>query len=110
MQLGHLCDSPRAHSYVYMFAEALIDSGVHMGLPRRIAEQLVLKTISGSVAFYDASNQHPAALRNQVTSPGGTSAEAIYYLEKAGFRTAISRAVYAAYKKAEYLGSAKKRD
>jgi pyrroline-5-carboxylate reductase len=91
-------------AYVFMFMEALIDAGVHMGFPRRIAEQLVVKTIRGSTSFYLQAGRHPAALRNQVTSPGGTSAEALYYLEKAGFRTAISRAVWAAYQRSLELG------
>jgi len=91
-------------AYVFLFTEALIDAGVHMGFPRRIAEQLVLKTISGSVDYYHQAERHPATLRNQVTSPGGTSAEALYYLEKAGFRTAISRAVWAAYQRSLELG------
>lgn len=92
-------------AYVFLFAEALIDAGVHMGFPRRIAEQLVLKTITGSMEFYRQASLHPAALRNQVTSPGGTSAEALYYLEKAGFRTAISRAIWAAYQRSLELGT-----
>ncbi len=91
-------------AYVFLFTEALIDAGVHMGFPRRIAEQLVLQTIKGSTAFYEQAERHPATLRNQVTSPGGTSAEALYYLEKAGFRTAISRAVWAAYQRSLELG------
>lgn len=91
-------------AYVFLFAEALIDAGVHMGFPRRIAEQLVLQTIKGSVSFYAQADSHPATLRNQVTSPGGTSAEALYYLEKAGLRTAISRAVWAAYQRSLELG------
>jgi pyrroline-5-carboxylate reductase len=91
-------------AYVFLFTEALIDAGVHMGLPRRIAEQLVLQTIKGSTTFYEQADRHPATLRNQVTSPGGTSAEALYYLEKAGFRTAISRAVWAAYQRSLELG------
>lgn len=91
-------------AYVFLFTEALIDAGVHMGFPRRIAEQLVLQTIKGSASFYEQAEKHPAALRNQVTSPGGTSAEALYYLEKAGFRTAISRAVWAAYQRSLELG------
>ena len=91
-------------AYVFMFMEAMIDAGVHMGFPRRIAEQLVVQTISGSVDFYKTNDVHVAALRNQVTSPGGTSAEALYYLEKAGFRTAISRAVWAAYQRSLELG------
>jgi pyrroline-5-carboxylate reductase len=94
-------------AYVFLFTEALIDAGVHMGLPRRIAEQLVLQTIKGSAAFYEQAGRHPATLRNQVTSPGGTSAEALYYLEKAGFRTAISRAVWAAYQRSLELGKEK---
>ncbi len=94
-------------AYVFLFTEALIDAGVHMGFPRRIAEQLVLQTIKGSAKFYEQAEKHPATLRNQVTSPGGTSAEALYYLEKAGFRTAISRAVWAAYQRSLELGKEK---
>ena len=59
--------------------------------------------------FYQHSPNHMARLRNQVTSPGGTSAEALYYLEKAGFRTAISRAVWAAYQRSVALGQGRKR-
>ena len=94
-------------AYVFLFTEALIDAGVHMGFPRGIAEQLVLQTIKGSASFYQQAARHPATLRNQVTSPGGTSAEALYYLEKAGFRTAISRAVWAAYQRSLELGKEK---
>jgi len=94
-------------AYVFLFTEALIDAGVHMGFPRRIAEQLVLQTIKGSASYYEQAQKHPAALRNQVTSPGGTSAEALYYLEKAGFRTAISRAIWAAYQRSVELGKEK---
>lgn len=94
-------------AYVFLFTEALIDAGVHLGFPRRIAEQLVLQTIKGSVAYYHHAERHPATLRNQVTSPGGTSAEALYYLEKAGFRTALSRAIWAAYQRSLELGKEK---
>jgi pyrroline-5-carboxylate reductase len=94
-------------AYVFLFTEALIDAGVHMGFPRRIAERLVLQTLKGSAAFYEQAGSHPATLRNEVTSPGGTSAEAIYYLERAGFRTAISRAVWAAYQRSLELGKEK---
>jgi len=92
-------------AYVFLFMEALIDAGVHMGFPRRIAEELVVQTLLGSVEYYKTVSEHPAAMRNQVTSPGGTSAEALYYLEKAGFRTAISRAVWAAYQRSLDLGA-----
>jgi pyrroline-5-carboxylate reductase len=98
-------------AYVYIFMEAMIDAGVHLGFSRRISEQLVIETIKGSVSYYEAINEksgvHVAALRNQVTSPGGTTAEAMYFLEKAGFRTAISRAVWAAYQRSMELGREK---
>lgn len=91
-------------TYVFLMMEALIDAGVHMGFPRRIAEQIVLQTVSGSVAFARDSGKHMAELRNMVTSPGGTSAEAIYQMEKGGLRTVYSRAVYAAYQRTKSLG------
>ncbi len=96
-------------TYVYLFMEAMIDAGVHMGFPRRISEELVLETIRGSLEYYVESASHPARLRNEVTSPGGTSAEAIYYLEKAGFRTGLARAIWAAYERSVELGEGKKR-
>lgn len=96
-------------AYVFLFMEALVDAGVHLGFPRYMAEQLVLQTVKGSVEYAGATSQHLARLRNQVTSPGGTSAEALYYLEKAGFRTALSRALWAAYQRSTQLGRGKKR-
>jgi pyrroline-5-carboxylate reductase len=86
--------------------EAMVDAGVHLGFSRRVAEILVAKTVRGSVDFYSKPDnpEHFAGLRNQVTSPGGTSAAALYYLEKAGFRTAISRAIWAAYERSRELG------
>ncbi len=91
-------------AYVFLFMEAMIDAGVHLGFSRRVAEQLVLQTIRGSVDFARQLVAHPAELRNMVTSPGGTSAEALYQLEKGGFRTVLSRAIWAAYQKSKYLG------
>jgi len=96
-------------SYVYLFMEAMVDAGVHLGFPRRIAEQLVVQTVKGSVAYYEHSPRHLARLRNEVTSPGGTSAAALYYLEKAGFRTALSRAIWAAYERSSALGRSDQR-
>jgi pyrroline-5-carboxylate reductase len=96
-------------TYVFLMMEALIDAGVHMGFPRRIAEQIVLQTVSGSVAFARDSGKHMAELRNMVTSPGGTSAEAIYQMEKGGMRTVLSRAVYAAYQRTTGLAESDKR-
>jgi pyrroline-5-carboxylate reductase len=75
-----------------------------MGFSRREAERLVLQTMRGSVEYAEASGLHPAQLRNQVTSPGGTSAEAIYHLEKGGLRTVVARAVWAAYQRSVALG------
>jgi pyrroline-5-carboxylate reductase len=91
-------------AYVFLFMEAMIDAGVHLGFSRRIAEQLVYQTIEGSVAFARDSQRHSAELRNMVTSPGGTTAEALYQLDKGGFRTILSKAIWAAYKKSRYLG------
>ncbi|HEU0165549.1 MAG TPA: pyrroline-5-carboxylate reductase [Thermomicrobiales bacterium] len=92
-------------TYVFLMMEALVDAGVHMGFPRRIAEQIVLQTVSGSVAFARSSGKHLAELRNMVTSPGGTSAEAIYQMEKGGLRTVLSKSVYAAYQRTQTLAA-----
>lgn len=93
-------------AYVFLFMEAMVDAGVHLGFPRRVAERLVAQTVRGSVDYYQKRDDpvHLARLRNQVTSPGGTSAAALYYLEKAGFRTAISRAIWAAFERSQELG------
>lgn len=92
-------------TYVFLMMEALVDAGVHMGFPRRISEQIVLQTVSGSVSFARSSGKHLAELRNMVTSPGGTSAEAIYQMEKGGLRTVLSKSVYAAYQRTQTLAA-----
>jgi pyrroline-5-carboxylate reductase len=97
-------------TYVFLMMEALIDAGVHMGFSRRVAEEIVLQTVSGSVAFARDSGKHMAELRNMVTSPGGTSAEAIYQMEKGGLRTVLSRAVYAAYQRTQVLASRERQE
>lgn len=91
-------------TYIFMMMEALTDAGVHMGFSRLVSEQLVQQTMLGSVLFAMESHKHPAELRNMVTSPGGTSAEAIYQMEKGGLRTVLSKAVWAAYQRAVALG------
>jgi pyrroline-5-carboxylate reductase len=91
-------------TYIFMVMEALTDAGVHLGFSRDLAKELVQETMLGSVKFAMASHKHPAELRNMVTSPGGTSAEAIYQMEKGTLRTVLSKAVYAAYKRAVDLG------
>ncbi|MGH2450129.1 MAG: pyrroline-5-carboxylate reductase [Candidatus Limnocylindria bacterium] len=97
-------------TYVFLLMEALVDAGVHLGFSRRVAEELVLRTVEGSALFARKSGRHLAELRNMVTSPGGTSASAIYQLEKGGLRTILSKAVYAAYRRTRELGEAADRD
>ncbi len=92
-------------TYVFLLMEALVDAGVHLGFSRRVAEELVLRTVEGSAAFARQSGRHLAELRNMVTSPGGTSAAAIYELEKGTMRTVLSRAVYAAYLRTRELAA-----
>ena len=90
-------------AYVFLFIEVLVDAGVHIGLPRDIAQELVIQTILGSTRTVEKTGKHPADLRNMVTSPGGTTTEALLQLEKGGFRSLLLEAVAAAYKKAECL-------
>jgi pyrroline-5-carboxylate reductase len=94
-------------TYIFLVMEALTDAGVHMGFSRHVSQELVLQTMLGSVLFAQESHKHPAELRNMVTSPGGTSAEAIYQMEKGGLRTVLSKAVYAAFQRAVALGQRK---
>ncbi|HEX8130320.1 MAG TPA: pyrroline-5-carboxylate reductase [Pyrinomonadaceae bacterium] len=94
-------------TYIFLVMESLVDAGVHMGFSREVARELVLQTMLGSVRFAMESHKHPAELRNMVTSPGGTSAEAIYQMEKGGLRTVLSKAVYAAFQRAVALGQKK---
>jgi pyrroline-5-carboxylate reductase len=92
-------------TYLFAVMEALIDAGVHLGFPRELAHDLVVATLLGSAEYAQASELHPAQLRNAVTSPGGTSAAAIYELEKGRLRTVLSDAVWAAYRRTVELGA-----
>ncbi|HET6863361.1 MAG TPA: pyrroline-5-carboxylate reductase, partial [Pyrinomonadaceae bacterium] len=92
-------------TYIFLVMEALIDAGVHLGFSRHVAKDLVQEMMLGSVLFARESLKHPAELRNMVTSPGGTSAEAIYQMEKGSLRTVLSKAVWAAFQRAEALGA-----
>jgi pyrroline-5-carboxylate reductase len=94
-------------TYIFMMMEAMTDAGVHLGFSREVSKTLVQQTILGSTLFAIESGKHPAELRNMVTSPGGTSAEAIYQMEKGGLRTVLSKAIYAAYARAVDLGKKK---
>jgi len=91
-------------TYVFLVMEAMIDAAVHLGFPRHIAYELVTETMRGSVNFAMKSTKHPAELRNMVTSPGGTSAAALYQLEKGSLRTVLSKAIWAAYERSKSLG------
>ena len=91
-------------AYVFLVMEALIDAAVHIGLRRDIAQRMVIQTILGSARYAEATGRHAADLRNQVTSPAGTTTEGLLVLEKAGIRRAFIEAVQAAYEKAQRLG------
>ena len=92
-------------AYVFLFIEVLIDAGVHIGLPRDIAQELVMQTVLGSTYALQQIDKHPAELRNMVTSPGGTTAEALLQLEKRSFRSSVLEAVITAYDKAKHLSA-----
>jgi pyrroline-5-carboxylate reductase len=93
-------------AYVFLLMEAMIDAAVHLGFSRQDARTLVTQTLLGSILFAEQTQKHPAELRNMVTSPNGTSAEALYQLEKGGLRTVLSKAIYAAYQKTAVLSEA----
>jgi pyrroline-5-carboxylate reductase len=91
-------------AYVFLVMEALIDAAVHLGFPRHIAHDIVIETLEGSTRFAKQSGDHPAVLRNMVTSPAGTSAAAIHELESGRLRTVLSEAVWAAFRRTVELG------
>jgi pyrroline-5-carboxylate reductase len=92
-------------AYVFLVIEALTDAGVHIGLPRDVAEKLVTETMLGSTRAVKVTGRHPAELRNMVTSPGGTTTEGLLQLETGGLRSLLLQAVIAAYDKAQKLGA-----
>jgi len=91
-------------AYVFLFMEAMVDAAVRLGFSRVEAKQLVLQTVLGSASFAK-SGQHLAELRNMVTSPGGTTAEALHHFEKGSLRAVVSEAVHAAYEKSKRLAA-----
>jgi len=91
-------------AYVFLFIESLIDAGVYLGMPRDMARKLVLQTVSGSTKLVKESGRHPAELKDMVTSPAGTTIEALLALEKGGFRASVLQAVIAAHERSEALG------
>ncbi|MBT9585372.1 pyrroline-5-carboxylate reductase [bacterium] len=102
--------SGSAPAYVFLFMEALIDAGVHLGFSRQVAKELVVQTVKGTAEYAAQSDKHIADLRNMVTSPGGTTADALYHLEKGGLRTMLSKAVHAAFVKSQKLSKLSEED
>ncbi len=92
-------------AYIFLVIESLVDAGVHIGLPRDIAEKLVIETTLGSARAVKVMAKHPAELRNMVTSPAGTTTEGLLQLERGGLRSLLLQAVIAAYNKAKNLGA-----
>ncbi|MEL7499680.1 MAG: pyrroline-5-carboxylate reductase [Planctomycetota bacterium] len=91
-------------AYVYTFVEAMIDGGVLTGLPRPVARELALQTVLGAASMIQQLGEHPGVLRDQVTSPGGTTIEGLKALEDQGFRSAVMSAILAAKTRSEELG------
>lgn len=89
--------------FIFLVLEALIDGGVHVGLPREQAQELSIQTLFGSAVLARDSGKPPAELRKMVTSKGGTTAAGLKVLEEAGLRDAIIGAVEAAYERAKEL-------
>lgn len=92
--------------FVFLMLEALIDAGVRVGFTPADARTLALQTVRGSAELMWQTGEHPAVLRNRVTSAGGTTAAGLYELEKGGLRTTISDAVRSAYERSVELGTA----
>ncbi|BFM40467.1 pyrroline-5-carboxylate reductase [Synechocystis sp. LKSZ1] len=91
-------------AFVAMMVEALADGGVGVGLPRSIAHTLALQTVLGTAQLLQETGRHPAELKDQVTSPGGTTIAGVTVLEKMSFRAALIEAVRAAWRRAQELG------
>jgi len=91
-------------AYVMTFVEALADAGVENGLPRDVALSLAIQTVLGTARLLKETGEHPAVLRDQVTSPGGTTIAGLRALEQGAFRATIMNAVDAATARAKELG------
>ena len=92
-------------AYFFLMVEALVNAALNIGLPRDMAQELALQTMLGAGHLIQQSGKTPAELRRMVTSPGGTTAEALLQFEKGGFADLVMQAVSAAYNKAKRLGS-----
>lgn len=91
-------------AFAYLFLEALIDGGVRTGLPREQARILAIQTLAGAAAMANESTEHPGALKDQVTTPGGTTIAGLEVLEAAGMRGSVIQAVRAAAERSRELG------
>jgi len=91
-------------AYVYLVIEALSDGGVAAGLPRDVATRLAAQTVLGSARMVLETGLHPGALKDMVTSPGGTTIEGLHELEKGKLRATLINAVRAATEKSRKLG------
>lgn len=94
-------------AYMYQILEALADGAVMAGLPRAVAYQLAGQTMAGSAMMMLETGQHPAVLKDAVTSPGGTTIRALKVMEERGVRNALMEAVQQAYLRAKELGETK---
>ena len=92
-------------AYVALFIEALADAGVHVGLPRADAQKLATHTVLGAATMLAETQEHPAVLKNRVTTPGGTTAAALHALEQGGLRATLTEAILAATARAKELGN-----
>ena len=90
-------------AYVYTFIEAMIDGGVLVGLKRDVARQLAIQTVLGAAQMMKETGKHPGELRDQVTSPGGTTITALKALEETGMRDAVMSAVLVCTERAKEL-------
>ena len=92
-------------AYVFLFLESLIEAGVYLGMSRPMARTLSIKTILGSIELVKNSGKHTAELKDMVTSPGGTTIEALVSLENDGFRAAVINGVRAAFERSREMGT-----
>lgn len=93
-------------AFVFVFIEALIDAGVHVGLSREDAHQLAVQTVLGAAKIIDQNREHPAVWKSRVTTPAGTTAAGLFELERGKFRSIINAAVIAATERAQELAYA----
>ena len=99
--------SGSGQAYVALFIEAIADAGVQVGLPRQEAQALAIHTVLGAATMLAESQEHPAVLKNRVTTPGGTTAAGLHALEGGGIRATIAEAIIAATERAKQLDTHK---